>query len=424
MGLKILIVDDDDIAGGLSRDLLKDAGFEADLLTNSLRAIDTLRQMRPELAVLDILMPGIDGLSLCHKIKTDPDLNSIKVVMVSGKSFDADKERARQYGADLFIEKPYNIETFASQIAEVAGRPLKPEASIQDATVPTLVSAAETALEVTVWGCRSQAGPKTPGHSSYGLKTACVSVDTGEHQIIFDAGSGLVPLGQKLAFANTRELFLFLTHFHPDHTSGLGGFACAQTAGYTIHLCGAGEPERNLQDLVTEAFENSLSAGASVEADIQLHELMEQTYEIAPGVVVTSFYANHPGTTLGFVLETKGRKLVYCPDSELYGERATALQDYDDRLSKIVAGADLLIHDGRYTPEDYNTIKNSGHSSCLSAVHMAGRAGVKRLMLFHMESQYSDQVLDRMGVEASRVIAEKGYSLECALGREDLKIGI
>jgi len=151
---------------------------------------------------------------------------------------------------------------------------------------------------------------------------------------------------------------------------------------------------------------------------------MEQTYEIAPGVAVTSFYANHPGTTLGFVLETKGRKIVYCPDSELYGERATALQDYDDRLSKICAGADLLIHDGCYTPEDYHTIRNSGHSSCLSAVHMAGRSGVKRLLLFHMESQYSDQVLDRMGVESARVIAEKGYALECALAREDFKIGI
>src|SRR6266446_2858781 len=122
MGLKVLIVDDDDIAGGLSRDLLKDAGMDAELLTNSLKAIDTLRQMRPELAVLDILMPGIDGLSLCHKIKSDPELGVTKVVMVSGKSFDADKQRARQYGADLFIEKPYNIETFAAQIAEVGGR--------------------------------------------------------------------------------------------------------------------------------------------------------------------------------------------------------------------------------------------------------------------------------------------------------------
>ncbi|MBI3552618.1 MAG: response regulator [Elusimicrobia bacterium] len=424
MGLSVLIVDDDDIAGGLSRDLLKDAGMDAELLTNSLRAIDKLREKRPELVVLDILMPGIDGLSLCHKIKSDPELSSTKVVMVSGKSFEADKQRARQYGADLFIEKPYNIETFATQIAEVAHRPAKAGPVAGGEPVPELKSAPDATLQITVWGCRGPAGPKTPPSSQYGLMTSCLAIETGERKMIFDAGGGIVPLGGQLALAGPQELFLFLTHFHPDHTQGLGAFEGVRSSGYTLHLSGAKEPDKSLQDLVTEAIEASLPAGAGVEANIQLHELMEQTYEVAPGVMLTSFYANHPGTTLGFVLESKGRKVVYCPDSELYGEGATALQDYDDRLARLCQGADLIIHDGRYTAEDYRMTKNSGHSSFISAVHMAGKAGAKRLLLFHADSQYPDEVLDRMGIEAARTSAERGYKLDCAVAREGLKLGI
>ncbi len=425
MGLKVLIVDDDDIAGGLSRDLLKDAGMDAELITNSLKAIDTLREMRPDMAVLDILMPGIDGLSLCHKIKTDPELRFIKVVMVSGKSFEADKQRARQYGADLFIEKPYNIESFASQIAEVGGRKDKTaETPAAPASVPQMKSGADAALQIAIYGARGIPGQKTPTSSAYGLKTSCVTIDAGDRKFIFDAGTGIVQLGAELALSGAKEIFLFLTHFHPDHTRGLGEFQPLHTAGCSIHISAGKEPDRPLQDLVTEALEATLPAGASVEAEIQLHELFEQVYEVCPGVNLTSFYANHPGTTLGFVVQANDRKVVFCPDSELYGEGATALQDYDDRLARIAQGADLIIHDGRYTAEDYRTIKNSGHSSFVSAVHMAGKAGAKRLLIFHMDSQYPDDVLDRMGVEAARVAAERGYKLEVALAREGLKIGV
>src|SRR4051812_13635149 len=119
MGVKVLIVDDDPIAGGLARELLAESGFDAELLLDSREAVAKVKADRPKAVLLDILMPGVDGLTLCHQITTDPDLKEIRVVMISGKSFQADKDRARRYGATLFIEKPYNVETFVSQIQEV-----------------------------------------------------------------------------------------------------------------------------------------------------------------------------------------------------------------------------------------------------------------------------------------------------------------
>lgn len=425
MGLKVLVVDDDEIAGGLSRDLLAEAGMEADLLTDSLQVIETLRNNRYPLVVLDILMPGIDGLSLCHKIKSDPGLRSIKVVMVSGKSFEADKKRAREYGADLFIEKPYSVETFAQQIAEVAGRSAAPPPPPAETLRSTeLASTPAAALRATVWGCRSLPGLKSSGPSRYGHKTSCVSVEAGDHRLIFDAGTGLAALGEILAReGRRREHWFFLTHFHRDHVEGLAGFWGARQAGHSLHISGAGEPDKDLQQLVQEAFE--VSGGLEeVQAEVQLYPVLEESYEVFPDILVSSFYANHPGTTLGYVLETKGRKLVYCPDSELYGESATALQDYDERLGRICSGADLLIHDGRYTSEDYRTLRNNGHSSFKSAVDFAGRHGIKRLVLFHHDSQYSDADLDRLAGEAARLVSEKSYPLQVGLAREGLTLGI
>ncbi|MBI5629945.1 MAG: response regulator [Elusimicrobia bacterium] len=421
---RVLVVDDDAIAGGLSKELLIEGGFETDLLTDSLAALETLKKSRYDLVLLDILMPGIDGLTLCHKIKTDPALAALKVVMVSGKSFEADKERARQYGADLFIEKPYNVETFAQEVAEVLGRSQKAAPQPGGAPAAQILSAPQPVLEATVWGCRSHSAKKAASPSAYGWHTPCLSVETKNAFLIFDGGTGLKPLGEHLVKkGGPKELWMFLTHFHPGHAEGLGAFACAHSPNYKLHIGAARDPDKELADMVKESFELSLG-DASLEAEIELYELREETYEILPGISISSFYANHPGTTMGYALELEGRKLVYCPDSEIYGEYATAMQDYDEKLSKICAGADLIIHNARYTPQDYRTLRNHGHSSFDSAVHFAGRNAIRRLILLHHDEQYKDADLDRIAADSQEIIAEKGYDLQCAMGREGLKVSI
>ncbi len=420
MGQRVLIVDDDPIAGGLSRELLEDAGFAADLLTDSAGTLETLKEKAYEVAILDILMPGIDGITLCRKIKGDPETASVRVVIVSGKTYKIDKERALQAGADLFIEKPYKVESFARQIAEVACRPA-PSPALEARIGTALIPAQQPALEVAVWGCRSP-GPASEA-SRYGRRTSCVSVEAGGRLFIFDAGSGIEDLGQELVKEGRhKELWLFLTHFHKDHVEGLGAFACLY-GDYALHIGGTPEPHQTLEGMLRELLESSQDP-RPLTAPIDLYELREESYEVLPGVTLTSFYANHPGTTLGLVLETQGRKLAYCPDSELYGESATAMQDYDEKLGRLLKGADLLIHDGRYTVDDYLTLKSNGHSSFANAVDFAGLNEVKRLLLFHHDSQYSDPDLNRIAAEAARMISGRGYRLQCELAREGLRIGI
>ena len=414
---QIIVVDDDPIVGSLSLDLLIDAGFSALLINDSKSAQEEIKRLQPSLVVLDILMPGIDGLTLLHRLKSDPATKDIHAIVVSGKSFGAEKARALQFGAELFIEKPYNVETFSAQIAEL----LKSAPKIAP---PPLAIVPNRAIQISIWGCRAPSADVFPVSPLYGKNTSCVAVELPEGMLIFDAGSGLVPLGDELAQTRKHmDLWLFLTHFHRDHVEGLSRFACARDEKFTLHIAGANEPDKTLDTMVAQAFEPGFRDEAPP-CRLTLYELIEETYEIMPGVRVTAFFSNHPGTTLGFILQTESKKIVYCPDSEVYGEAATALQDYDEKLGGLIRDADLLIHDGRYTDADYQSNRNTGHSSFTAAIDLAGHNHVKHLVLVHQDGRYSDDDLDQMGQAAQERLNARGYKMTVALGREGLRLAV
>ncbi|HAM36625.1 MAG TPA: hypothetical protein DEB40_01245 [Elusimicrobia bacterium] len=421
MGTRIVIVDDDPLVGGLTASLLTEAGYDVTLIPESIKGLEAIQSDPPALAILDIVMPGLDGLTICHRIKNDPRTKDVKVAMVSAKIYRSDRERAAKYGADIFIDKPYDVDAFPGVIAALLGRgpiPAQAEAPGQESDL----SAAK--LRVTVWGCRSLSAVNVPDRSRYGHRTPCVSLETGSNILIFDAGSGIIPLGKKLAQSGQyNELWLCLTHFHQDHFEGLNQFAPAYCEDFKINILGANDPDLSLQDRIRRCFETAPADLGHPKARLQLFDVMEESYEPLPGVRLSAFFANHPDTTLGLIVETEGRKVVYCPDSEIYGERATALQDYDERIGRLVRGADLLIHDGRYLDSDYQSRRNNGHSSWVNALELAAQNEVQRLILFHEDDTYSDDVLDRIETEAKELIARKNYAIQVMLARESLAIG-
>ncbi|MBI4248824.1 MAG: response regulator, partial [Elusimicrobia bacterium] len=152
--MDVIIIDDDPIVGQLGLDVLKDAGLRAVWISESRQAIQNIREKLPKLVMLDIMMPGIDGMSLCKQIKTDPELKGTKVIMVSGKSMQAEQERAKRIGADLFLEKPYDVDALPKTIRGMIGlEDAAPEAP------PAPEAAAEnpppgTVFTVQIWGSR------------------------------------------------------------------------------------------------------------------------------------------------------------------------------------------------------------------------------------------------------------------------------
>jgi CheY-like chemotaxis protein len=102
----ICIVDDNFEQANILNVLIEYYGFKSTFFTNSETAYQHISKSKPKLIILDLMMPDIDGLKLCRMIKQDPKTADVKVIIYSGKVFDADRRRAMDLGADLFLTKP------------------------------------------------------------------------------------------------------------------------------------------------------------------------------------------------------------------------------------------------------------------------------------------------------------------------------
>ncbi|MGQ9652976.1 MAG: response regulator transcription factor [Thermodesulfobacteriota bacterium] len=105
---RIAVVDDDEGILKILHKVFSKAGYEVLTLSRSVEAMEAFRRFRPDLAFIDLMMPGIDGISLCRRIKASPELSSIKVIIFSAKKFLADRRTAQQMGADAYFEKRFH----------------------------------------------------------------------------------------------------------------------------------------------------------------------------------------------------------------------------------------------------------------------------------------------------------------------------
>lgn len=423
----IVIVDDDPMVGELSRDLLTDAGYTVTLVQESLEAIPTIKAQMPRLIVTDIMMPGITGMDICKAVKSDPSLKHMKIIVVSGKSYEVEKQRAFQLGADFFLQKPYNVETFSNTVKSILDGSSGPAPSAPPPAAPAIIREDEHPqasdldvgqIRVTAWGFRGLPPVMPNSASRYGRQTSCLSVETRDHLFVFDAGTGIVELGKEIVEKRRyfKDIWVCLTHFHMDHIIGLGRFAPIHDPQFNIHLIGSNDPEKTLKEVAQATFYSSFSLTKQApKAKIDIYEIMEDNYELFPGVKLSAMYANHPTSTMVYVLDILGRRVTYAPDSEIWGD-ATAFQDYDEKLGGFVKGSDILVHDSVYNDKDYETGKHQGHSGMSIVIDFAvEKAEARDLVLWHAHPDYTDEQLDQMAADAQARIQQKGYKLNCHL---------
>lgn len=105
---KILIAEDDESTRELLKYIITSAGFDVDTASDGQLALNAVTNTPPDLIVLDIMLPEVHGYAICHQIKSSDALKKIKVLMLSAKSFPADRRQAQEVGADAFLSKPVN----------------------------------------------------------------------------------------------------------------------------------------------------------------------------------------------------------------------------------------------------------------------------------------------------------------------------
>jgi phosphoribosyl 1,2-cyclic phosphodiesterase len=264
-------------------------------------------------------------------------------------------------------------------------------------------------LRVTFWGVRGSLATPEAGKLGYGGNTCCVHVELPEAHLVLDAGTGIRLLGEALAGADERPIVVLLTHLHLDHIQGLLFFAPLFERRREVLIYGPADERVARADLRT-SLARFLSAPLS---PVELRELPAQVrFAACPatpfdvhGVRVRAEAILHRGLTLGFhVTGPDGRTLAYLPDHEpaLSGDLARG----DLRWLSgggLARGADLLIHDGQYSEEQYRTTRGWGHSVVGDAVRFAARVGAGELLLTHHDPGHDDVALDALAAHARDV---------------------
>lgn len=121
LGRRILAVDDDPVIQRLLRVNLEMEDYEVAVASDGVEALEQVRAFRPDLVLLDVMMPVKDGWQVCVEMKGDPDLAEIPVVFLSARAQEADVERGAHLGADAYVTKPFDPLELLALVARLLG---------------------------------------------------------------------------------------------------------------------------------------------------------------------------------------------------------------------------------------------------------------------------------------------------------------
>ena len=396
MAMKFYIVDDDPEILGLLRHVLEAAGHAVVSSESSQQALKEIPGVRPDCVITDLMMPGIDGFELCRELRRRPELEAMKIIVLSAKSYDFDRRRARELGADGYIVKPIRPATLLASIDEfVSNR-----------------------MSVTYWGVHGTLPVPGQGTLRRGGNTSCVSIEIGgEPLYIFDCGSGIKQLSDSLMAAGTQRISarVFISHTHWDHINTVPFFAPLYVRGNQVELYGPYQGDLTIARAIAAQMEGVYFPVTIREfgAHLVFRDLREQTLDFG-AVKIETMLLKHPGSCLGYKVTCHGRSVCYITDNELYLPNDPRRdQRYLERLTEFVRGTDVLITDTTYRDHEYPSKVDWGHSCVSEVADLAVRAEVKRLHLFHHDPDQSDDDIDKKLDETRAHVAKLGGNVDC-----------
>ncbi|MET0109021.1 MAG: phosphate regulon transcriptional regulator PhoB [Candidatus Thiodiazotropha sp.] len=119
---RILAVDDEPAVGEMLRFILEQDGFQADFVENATQAINQIRKAKPDLILLDWMLPGMSGLELAGRLKKDRETASIPIIMLTAKGEEDDKVRGLDIGAEDYVTKPFSARELLARIRSILRR--------------------------------------------------------------------------------------------------------------------------------------------------------------------------------------------------------------------------------------------------------------------------------------------------------------
>jgi len=404
---KYFIIDDDRIFIQFLTKYLASEDNTIVSSTSSEDAVEKIETHRPDCLILDIMMPGIDGLELCKRLRTDPALDAMKIVIVSGKTYEFDRKRAFDFGADGYITKPVDPQHIAGQIRRIV----------------------DDRIEMIFWGVRGTL--PVPGKKAvfYGGNTSCISLEFPKGNLfIFDAGTGIKSLSDQLMSENRHyiEAKIFISHPHWDHINAMPFFTPMYIQGNEFKIYGPSHGDITVRELISGQMDGVYFPIKIKEfgATVSFHDLKEEQLEI-DGIRIRTILLNHPGHCLGYRVDYKDRSICYITDNELFPKTSRFYnQAYVDKLADFISGTDALVTDCTFNDEEYDGKMCWGHSPVTEVARIASQANVGSLYMIHHDPDQSDNDIEVKHGKAESILKEWGSPTRCIAPREKQRFSI
>jgi phosphoribosyl 1,2-cyclic phosphodiesterase len=277
-------------------------------------------------------------------------------------------------------------------------------------------------MDIRCWGARGSIPVSGPECLKYGGATTCIELRAKDGQIIIvDAGSGIRKLGNALLKEKQREFKLIFTHAHWDHLLGFPFFKPIYLADMHIEVFGCPFAQSSIRQMLSGAmhppyFPVNL---ADLRAEITYYEACNQELYLG-SVTVIPIFLSHPNGGTGYKFVEDGKAFVFLTDNELAFTHPGGLT-FQDYLA-FTSGADLLMHDAEFTPEEYRVTRTWGHSTYSDALRLAMEAKVARFGLFHHNQDRTDAGVDAIVEKCQGILTNSNADLECCAVREGMEI--
>ena len=432
---RILIGEDvqeiaDDMIAALTR-----AGYRCEVTNDGEECLRRARAQRPDLVLLDIMMPKLHGIEVLRALRSSPATEDIGVFVCSAKAFKADQEDCEALGAAAFIVKPFAMEelvrlvdSFFARDTFVPVREARGAGEIHEAPFCPVLDTSHGTM--SLWGTRGST--PTPGakYLRHGGNTSCMSIAHEGEVFIFDAGSGIRDLGQELMDGTVLKLNLFVTHTHWDHIQGFPFFMPAYSPDFEITVWGAEGFGKDLESIFRGQLDRDYFPVQMEDMQSSLHfrHLTENPVTIN-GVKVHWEYAQHPGATVGYKIEIGGRKVAWLPDNEFLQGYSGAPDELTRdnpfvapyrKIIEFVSDADLLIHEAQYTNDEYIAKIGWGHCCVSNACLLMKFANVKRWIVTHHDPTHDDAFLENKLGLTRQILDRIGHPMEVQHGHDGL----
>ena len=277
-------------------------------------------------------------------------------------------------------------------------------------------------MKIRCWGARGSIPVSGADYVIYGGDTTCMEIRTREDDVIVvDAGSGIRRLGSLLVQENRDQISMVFTHAHWDHILGFPFFKPAYRKGTAIQMFGCPQAQESIQDMISRTMEAPYFPVnfQDLQADFSYHEACETSFSIKT-VTLTPIPLSHPNQGFGYRFTENGKSFVFLTDNEL-GYQHPGELTFEDYV-QFSRGADFLIHDAEFTPEEYRHTRTWGHSVYTEALRLALEAKVATFGIFHHNQERSDSSLGELVEDCRRIVAERGEQMDVLALTQDTEI--